>query len=345
MSRILFIVSITAVFLFAGCSSSKRVYNSAPENKTGEPMINPGIIPGDSMIQNIDVWVIEKGLKGEAGVFSGKEIIPISSLKINMTIFDLFSKVYVSLKFQPPKDKNDLEFRYPQIHGMLVESFIVFVNDRKFRAVIAEKESAEEIYQLARNEGLTAVKVSQKAFGEMVVSLSLKSHQQVSVNFDYTQLSSVMGDSRVVALPEFKGIENAVCEMRVLGRFSSEYEGFSGLGENQSEKNFNVVVKDKKLLEKGILITYKTKEPVAMVSPDGEEFYWDSDKKTYDISRGLKGVKKIKVKDELIRQALSYVKFRNAMLKGAPYKEAQNMAIEANLLTPITKLLLVDSVK
>ena len=341
MKKILIVISALAVLFLAGCSSNRRVYNTGPEQKAGEPMI----IPTDSFPQDAGVWIVEKGLKGEAGVYAEKEIIPISSLKINMTIFDLLSKVYVSLKFQPPQEKKDLQFRYPQVHGMLVESFTVFVDGRRFRAVIAKKESAEELYQLARNEGLSAVKVSQKTFSEMIVSLSLKSQQKISVNFDYTQLSSVSGDSRIIALPEFKGIENADSELRVLGRFASEFENLTGLNRKVPEKNFNVVLKDKELLKKGIQISYKTKVPVALVSPGGDVFYWNRDQKTYDVSRELNGVQKIKVEEKLINKAISYVKYRNAMLKGTPYKEAQNMAIQAKLLTPITKLILVDAVK
>lgn len=341
MKKILIVISALAVLFLAGCSSNRRVYNTGPEQKAGEPMI----IPTDSLPQDAGVWIVEKGLKGEAGVYAEKEIIPISSLKINMTIFDLLSKVYVSLKFQPPREKKDLQFRYPQVHGMLVESFTVFVDGRRFRAVIAEKESAEELYQLARSEGLSAVKVSQKTFSEMIVSLSLKSQQKISVNFDYTQLSSVSGDSRIIALPEFKGIENADSELRVLGRFASEFENLTGLNKKVTEKNFNVVLKDKELLKKGIQISYKTKVSVALVSPGGDVFYWNRDQKTYDVSRELNGVQKIKVEEKLINKAISYVKYRNAMLKGTPYKEAQNMAIQAKLLTPITKLILVDTVK
>ena len=206
---------------------------------------------------------------------------------------------------------------------MLVRDFVVKTGQRKFRAIIAEKDSAEELYKLARERGFNALTVSQEVFSDMLVKTSLKEKSNIDILFSYTQLTSLEGKKRVFAIPSFKGLENSSFQMKVNGSFLSPLISLTGLNANVKKKQFSLNVNDKETLDDGLLIKYET-EGDAPVSADRETaIIWNSSFKNYQRIELEKSTKFSLCADEIIRPAFDFLKLYEMILKDRPFKEIQ----------------------
>ena len=350
MNKLISCILFTLVILLAGCSSQQEKVASVPETKVGEnPRIEAKVKGGAfDMKREINkkpgehLWIIREGFKGEAGLYNGQAALPIDKLEINMSIMEILAAVDLSISY-PALDAADLEFRYPAFYGMLVRDFQVKVGNRHFRAVISEKESADEIYRLATQRGFNATLISQKAFGSMIVKTSIKEKSDVKILFSYTQLSAFKGKSRLLAIPQFKGLENASLSLHISGSFLSPLVSFSGLNRSVSGNKFSVSITDREILNKGLLLKYQTKE-LYPLSADGKTgILWDEKSANYLATTVSK--KYLFCQKKVLNPVFAFLSFNKLIEQKRPFKEIQNFAIQSRLLTPLTRLLLVDTQK
>lgn len=328
------------LLLLAGCSSqSPGIGGDAVfgENKASMEMrkaVSPLAEP---------LWIIQEGLQGEAGLYAGVEALPVKAIDMNVEIIEFLASVDISLTYLQVDSKEDLSFRYPSFIGMLVRDFQMKVGERRFRAVISEKESAEALYKLAMERGFNAVVVSQKAFGEMVVKASLQEKSDIEILFSYTQLSSFTDQQRTIAFPEIKGMENADFNMEVKGRFLAPLKSFSGLNKKVSGNKFSEKTSDREILKGGLLIKYSLSELHGVSADKKTLLEWDAKSSNYRSLSPAKMQKYSLCDSELLKPAFEYLKLIEMFKKDRPFKEIEEHAVRSKLLTPITRLLLIDS--
>jgi len=336
-----YLLLITLVIL-SGCSSQSVDLGKSPEaifNSKNMAMRSSGVVAADSL------WIIKDGLQGEAGLYEGENALPIKSLSIDVNIIEFLASVDLSVSYSQIKPQNELTFKYPAFHGMLVRDFQVNIGERKFRAVISAKDSAEEIYQLAKKRGFNAVIVSQEAFGDMIVKTSIKEKSDIDILYSYTQLSSVSGKDRLIALPSFKGLENSSFNLKLRGSFISPLVSFSGLNKKIKGTKFFENIKDRNVIKNGLQLKYQVQNLHGVSSDQKYAIAWNSQLNIYEpkLVDGSESV--AKCKEDILKPAFAFLELRELINKDKPFNEIQSHAIESKLLTPITRLLLIDAIK
>lgn len=343
MNKLIKFILLSQVLIFVGCMSREvRVGNKSMEAvKVGEHKNELA----NGLVADNTVWVVQAGVKGEAGLYSSDKVLPIKALKLDVNIIEFLASVSVSVSYAALRPNKDLSFKYPAFHGMLVKDFLVQVGARKFRAVISERESAEELFNLAKMQGFNAILVSQKSFGDMIVSLSVKEKSDLQVEFNYSQLTAVANSKRILALPEFPGLSDGAFNLSIKGDFSSDLISFEGLGKKVKGHKFVENIDDKKVLKGGLVLKYKTKGFHTLSSDKKNGVMWDSVSKSYKASALKKGDEAIFCELGTLEHVFGYLHLQKMLEEGKPYKEIQSYAVQSRLLTPITRLLLVDSIR
>lgn len=339
MNKLFNYIFLVHLFMFTACMSTGVKVGQESQPGINVPKLNQK--EASSLVADNTVWIIQSGLKGEAGLFSENKALPVKSLKVDLKIIEFLASVDISVSYSQVTAGKKLLFKYPAFYGMLVRDFRVNVGGRKFRAIISERESAEEIFKLAKKQGFNAVIVSQKAFSDMVVEVSRNKRSDISVDFEYTQLSSVQGKQRVLALPDFPGLENGQFNLSVSGRFSSELTSFSGLGKKIVGKQFVENIKDIRAFDGGLLIKYSIKEMQGLSSDKRKVLSWDEETFSYRE----KGSKFLYCDPKITGPAFAFLNMQKMLREGRSFKEVQEYALQSRLLTPLTKFLLVDSIK
>ena len=340
MNRIYSYFVLLGFVLLAGCSS-EAVFTGKPKTVKDAEVLS--LRKGLSPVSGESIWIIEEGLKGEAGLYNDQIALPIKSLDIDINIVEFLASVDVSLSYSKLKAANNLSFRYPAYHGMLVKDFQVKIGPKKFRAVIVKKEAAKEIYDLARKQSFNAFLVSQKVFGNMIVNTSIREQSDVDILFSYTQLSSVSKKTRLLAIPEFKNLDEAEFNLDVRGNFISPVQHLSGLNKEIKANKFFVNSRDKGLLKGGLIIKYELEELASVTADKKKAVTWNAQSSTYQLTSTDK-VKRFNIcSEDAVKPVFSYLTMLNLLKKGKSFKELQDFAIQSKLLTPLTSLLLVDT--
>ena len=345
MNKLIKLIFLSQVLIFVGCMSRPRegVFNSRSMEAAKVAEHKNELANG--LVADNTVWVVQAGVKGEAGLFSSNKVLPIKALKVDVDIIEFLASVNVSVSYAALEPNKNLSFKYPAFHGMLVKDFLVQVGTRKFRAVISEKESAEELFNLAKMQGFNAILVSQKSFGDMIVSLSVREKSDLQLEFNYSQLTGVANSKRILALPEFPGLNDGAFNLSIKGNFSSDLVLFEGLGKKVKGHKFVENIDDKAVLKGGLVLKYKTKGFKTLSSDKKNGLMWDSVSKTYKAAALKKGDNAIYCELGTLEQIFGYLHLQKMLKEGKTFKEIQSYAVQSRLLTPITRLLLVDSVK
>ena len=342
MNKLFTYIIFTLLFIFAGCSSQSVRFGHEPKsNKESQSIFSNS----DSVVAGKSLWIIEGGLKGEAGLYTGSRAADIKSLSMNISIIEFLASVKVALTYSQIQSAKELTFRYPAFLGLLARDFQMKIGQRKFRAVISGKDSAEEIYQLAKSRGFNAVVVSQKAFGEMIVNASLKEKSDIEILFSYTQLSSLLGKERVLAFPKFHGLDNADFKMDVSGRFLSPLVSLTGLNKKIKGNKFFENITDKEIIKEGLLLKYELNSLHGLSSDKKSVLKWNSITNSYYSLPASKVEKYSLCSTEVINPVFAYLRLKEMVSQDKPFKEIEAHTIQSKLLTPITHLLLIDTSK
>ena len=340
MNKLFKYIIFTMLFICAGCSTqSIKIGHEPKSNKESRSIFSQS----DNVVAAKSLWIIKGGLKGEAGLYTGTKAADIKSLSLDISIVEFLASVKVALTYSQVQSEKELAFRYPAFIGLLARDFQMKIGDRKFRAVISGKESAEEIYQLAKSRGFNAVVVSQKAFGEMIVNASLKEKSDIEILFSYTQLSSLLGKERVLAFPKFHGLENADFKIDISGRFLSTLVSLTGLKKKVKGNKFFENITDKEVIKDGLLIKYELRSLHAISSDKKKMIKWNSNTNSY-YSLPVGNVEMYSLcKAEIIKPAFSYLRLKEMVSQDKSFKEIEEHTIKSKLLTPISRLLLIDT--
>jgi Ca-activated chloride channel homolog len=161
-------------------------------------------IPADAIAGSDELWVVARssdvpvkpdddapGSGALMAKIEKKEIpMPLKHTDVRASVSGYIGSVEVVQRFHNPySSKIEAVYVFPLPHNAAINEFIMTIGERRIRGIIRERKEAEEIYQLAKQQGFTASLLTQERpniFTQSVANIEPGKEIDVTIKYFHT---------------------------------------------------------------------------------------------------------------------------------------------------------------